>query len=938
MASRVRSQGEWAPHAGSRAGVVDLPPFRRAIPTESQGPAAPELAEPAKRHEVLGLVTLATGTMVGLALASYDARGGKDWCGPIGVSVAETLVVLIGTASVLIPWSLLVMSVRLFRRTVKPLRLLHAIGTLAIIGSIATGLHLAFGEQPMLGHLESGGLVGSTVGEVLRGLLGTAGAHLVTLTALLIALVLRTRLSVVSMASTAKTAGIKSGVVARDGIATVARAWKQARDEDLKGRHAEDDAAAPRVVDAESRTETALADVFRSRGDESYAQDDEADAADSQPGATRAGIMALLAAADATHDVPSTKAAGRRTRGSAAMSAGVSGDLAVVESSDDAEVTPAKKPRRARTPKKPASVPAATAGEEDSAESEVPGSPDESEDPEPDDAVDAGTGEENNLQIVSHDEEIQAAMRTASGAGVTVEKQPSLPFPSPEPEAMMAMPSTQMLTAVSAGQLQLDESQLRVTADRLIKTLKDYQIEGSVKEIHPGPVVTTYEFSPAPGTTLSKIVRRADEIAMNLEALSVRIVAPIPGKGRVGFEIPNAKRQMVSFRELMETPAFQSLGGALPVALGKDVVGAPYFLDLATMPHLIVAGATGSGKSVGLNVMLTSLLYKRRPDEVKLLMIDPKQVELAVYDGIPHMLLPVVTDMKKASLALRWVVDEMERRYTLFAHTGSRNITTFNERVARALAEGKTLKGLMAAPRARTVATNDSPEADAAAAQSEAPKPAKLPYILVVVDEFADLMMVAGKEVEAAVARLAQKARAAGIHVILATQRPSVDVITGVIKANFPSRVAFKVSQRVDSRTILDQQGAEHLLGKGDMLILPPGSSDLRRVHCAYVSEDEVQAVTEHWRKQGTPTYDEEILRPREEDNDDADEPEIRVPMEKYEKAVSLVLSSRRCSVSWVQRQLAVGYNVAARMVEKMERDGIVSAPQGPGKDREVLG
>jgi S-DNA-T family DNA segregation ATPase FtsK/SpoIIIE len=427
---------------------------------------------------------------------------------------------------------------------------------------------------------------------------------------------------------------------------------------------------------------------------------------------------------------------------------------------------------------------------------------------------------------------------------------------------------------------------------------------------------------------------------MSLAVHKVRIVAPIPGKGRVGFEIPNPSRKTVFFRELVDTEAFNKLGGALPVALGKDVVGAPFFSDLAKMPHLIVAGATGQGKSVGLNVMLCSMLYKRTPEEVRMLMIDPKMVELAVYDGIPHMLLPVVTDMKKAAIALRWVVDEMERRYSLFAQTGSRNIISYNERVTKALHDGVPMKGHNGPVRTKhngtTTDVSKNPDAVPDAAE---PAPTALPYIVVVVDEFADLMMVAGKEVEAAVARLAQKARAAGIHVILATQRPSVDVITGMIKANFPSRVGFKVTSKVDSRTILDQQGAENLLGMGDMLILPPGSSDLRRVHCAFVSEDEVQAITDHWRKQGTPTYDEEILRPRDEDEENAgEEPEIKVPMEKYEKAIALVLSSRRCSVSWIQRQLAIGYNVAARIVERMEREGIVSAPKGPGKDREVLG
>ncbi|MEZ4390446.1 MAG: DNA translocase FtsK, partial [Polyangiales bacterium] len=537
-----------------------------------------------------------------------------------------------------------------------------------------------------------------------------------------------------------------------------------------------------------------------------------------------------------------------------------------------------------------------------------------------------------------HEHEIARAMKRAE---VKVERAaaPTLPVE-------MEMPGIELLAPPPSLKTSFDEGQLRGTADRLIKTLGDYVIDGKVMEIHPGPVVTTYEVLPAAGTKLAKIVRLSDDIAMALEANKVRIVAPIPGKGRVGFEIPNATRQMVTFRELVDTEAFRNLKGALPVAIGKDVVGAPFFADLATMPHLIIAGATGQGKSVGLNVMLTSLLYKRSPEDVKLLMIDPKVVELAVYDNIPHMLLPVVTDMKKATLALRWVVDEMERRYQLFAQTGARNITTYNERVSKALADGTTIKGLDGPVRTKHTGTTmalpevEGESADITAAKAGPARPSRLPYILVVVDEFADLIMVAGKDIEAAVARLAQKARAAGIHVILATQRPSVDVITGMIKANFPSRIAFKVSQKVDSRTILDQQGAEHLLGRGDMLILPPGSSDLRRVHCAYVSEEEVQRVTDHWRAQGRPTFDEDILRPRDEDDAASDDgpAEIKVPADKYEKAVQLVITSRKCSTSYVQRYLGIGYNVAARIVDKMEREGVVGAPKGPGKEREVLG
>jgi S-DNA-T family DNA segregation ATPase FtsK/SpoIIIE len=590
------------------------------------------------------------------------------------------------------------------------------------------------------------------------------------------------------------------------------------------------------------------------------------------------------------------------------------------------EAAPAPAPRRVSPPSAAPPAPSAP-WDEDPDEEDVSNAVATSE-------PDAGP-----LTIVSHAREIERAMREAV---VPVERAPAVPLRHPNgaaPARPLELPSTELLAPPPTARVGFDEAQLRATADRLIQTLTDYSIDGRVMEIHPGPVVTTYEVLPAAGTKLSKIVRLSDDLAMSLEASKVRIVAPIPGKGRVGFEIPNAVRQTVFFREMVETEAFQKLGGALPVALGKDVVGAPFYADLATMPHLIVAGATGAGKSVGLNVMLTSLLYKRGPEDVRLLMIDPKMVELAVYDGIPHMLLPVVTDMKKATLALRWVVDEMERRYHLFAQTGSRNITTYNERVAKALAEDKPLRGADGPVRMKQTGTTVAVGEGEAHPSPE--RPQKLPYILAVVDEFADLIMVAGKDIEAAVARLAQKARAAGIHVILATQRPSVDVITGMIKANFPARIAFKVSQRVDSRTILDQQGAEHLLGRGDMLILPPGASDLRRVHCAFVSEDEVQKVTDHWRAQGQPTYDEDILKPRDDEEEgggDNGPAEIKVPQEKYERAVNLVITSRKCSVSYVQRYLGIGYNVAARIVDKMEREGIVGPPKGPGKEREVLG
>ncbi|WP_437997746.1 DNA translocase FtsK 4TM domain-containing protein [Sorangium sp. So ce185] len=495
------------------------------------------------------------------------------------------------------------------------------------------------------------------------------------------------------------------------------------------------------------------------------------------------------------------------------------------------------------------------------------------------------------------------------------------------------LPSTDMLDVPAGGRLQLDADQLKATAQLLEKTLADYGVSGKVEEIHPGPTVTTFEVSPAAGTKVSKVAGLADDLALGLSR-KVRIVAPIPGKNRIGFEIPNEHRLPVNLRELVEDRRFVEMKAPLPCVLGRDIIGTPYFADLASMPHVIVAGATGAGKSVGLNVMLVSLLFRKTPDELRLLMIDPKVVELAPFDRIPHLLLPVVTDMKQAANALKWAVDEMERRYQLFANAGTKNITTYNawvERVHRG--EARPPK-----PPAKVTAIGADGlevEVDAAKDGSDAALPEKIPFIVIVVDEFADLMMQQGKDVEASVARLAQKARAAGMHVILATQRPSVDVITGMIKANFPTRIAFRVAQKVDSRTILDEQGAEHLLGRGDMLIKMNGSNETRRVQCPFCSEEEVQKITDFLRLQGEPVYDEAILRPRDEEGEEPDTSDAEAdPM--YDAAVRIVADTRRCSTSWLQRKLGVGYNRAAKLVEAMEKRGLVGPANG-AKDREVL-
>jgi S-DNA-T family DNA segregation ATPase FtsK/SpoIIIE len=444
-------------------------------------------------------------------------------------------------------------------------------------------------------------------------------------------------------------------------------------------------------------------------------------------------------------------------------------------------------------------------------------------------------------------------------------------------------------------------------------------------------VITRFELQPAPGVKGSQIANLSKDLARGLSVISVRVVDVIPGKSVIGLEIPNQNREIVYLREILSSEAYEKASAPLTLGLGKDISGRPVVADVARMPHLLVAGTTGSGKSVAVNSMILSLIYKTTPDQVRMIMVDPKMLELSVYEGIPHLLAPVVTDMKEAANALRWCVAEMERRYRLMSQLGVRNLGGYNRKVAEARNKGRPIDDPLVDP--STLAEGE-----------EHPKLDTLPFIVVVVDEFADMMMIVGKKVEELIARLAQKARASGIHLILATQRPSVDVITGLIKANIPTRMAFQVSSRVDSRTILDQQGAENLLGHGDMLYLPPGSGLPERIHGAFVDDHEVHGVVEWLRSQGEPDYLEEVLSdtqtlgdgqqigasgfPEAAGGDEADE--------LYDKAVAYVLESRRASISGVQRQLRIGYNRAARLIEEMESQGIVSPPEHNGQ-REVL-
>ncbi len=487
------------------------------------------------------------------------------------------------------------------------------------------------------------------------------------------------------------------------------------------------------------------------------------------------------------------------------------------------------------------------------------------------------------------------------------------------------LPGPELYDEPPVQHIDYDEAALAEQADVLVRALRDYGVHGEVEEVHPGPVVTMFEFTPRSGTKLSKIAALADDMAMALAVERVRIVAPIPGKGRVGFELPSPTRQTVWLRSLLEDPRWGGYRAALPMVLGRDITGRPVYVDLAAMPHLLVAGATGAGKSVGVNVMLLSMLSRLVPEELKLLMIDPKAVELAVFEGIPHMLLPVVTQPDRAARALRWAVDEMERRYQLFAEAGTRNVDGYNKLVRRFEAGELPLERF----RRRKKGREESEPIE---------RPARLPRIVVVVDEFADLVMsTSGKDVEASIARLAQKARAAGIHVLLATQRPSTDVITGMVKANFPARIAFSVRQRQDSMVVLGSTGAEHLLGKGDMLFQPPGSGEPRRVHGAFVSEEEVHRVCEFLREQGEPHYDERILAPREDEESGGSPEGDDRDADVYERARVLVVQAGFCSTSFLQRKLGIGYNRAARIVDRLEQAGVVGPPTKAGGRREVF-
>ena len=872
-----------------------------------------------RRDEVIGVIGL--GIALFLLVAMVSLQAGRLVMGPFGRSSAGMFYGLAGVCGYVLIALAVVSAIRLLLERDPVMPGLVVVGAVIGVMSLATLAHLAAPSYRVAGH-GPGGAVGEHLAEVLRAMISTVGTAMLACIGVVVAVVVATPLR---MGDVLRAIGraLRAGARAlRTAVGAVLRFWadvfrailpeRRERDDD------EDDGDYDDVIVEED-------DVLQIAADDRVVE----------PVIIERGAAAPGAAEPKKKKKPAPSA----TRVDLAVPGPIVVEDAVAPSPDDvpaADAAPrAKPPRRARlasgtqapeldddAPDAAASAPAAAPG----ASPPAPAAPD------------AGP-----VIVESRFKGADKAAMAAKEKAAEAERKAFIKLGDGE----YKLPSIQLLNYDATAQNTLDKTAMLELSAKLTQTLENYGVKGDVVAIRPGPVVTMYEFSPAPGIRVNKIVNLTDDLALALEALRVRIVAPIPGKAAVGIEVPNKGREKVFLKEILADDTFVKGKAKLPLALGKDIEGGPAVVDLARMPHLLVAGTTGSGKSVAVNAFITSLLYHCSPDDVRMIMVDPKMLELSIYEGVPHLLLPVVTDPKKANLALRWAVEEMERRYDMLAQAGVRDIGGFNDKVGKQLAKLEADKLRAAAEAAQRaleddigkVMASDSPEeADAREEVVTAP-PHRLPYIVVVIDEFADLMMCAPKEVETSVARIAQKARACGIHLILATQRPSVDVITGLIKANFPSRIAFSVASKIDSRTILDQTGAEALLGAGDMLFSDRGAAPAR-LHGCYVDEEEIHRVVEFLKTQARPVYNLDILKPRDEDGEGGDAggamPSGKSDDDMYDKAVHVVTTTRNASISWVQRQLRIGYNRAARLVEEMEKQGVVSPPDHTNK-REVL-
>jgi S-DNA-T family DNA segregation ATPase FtsK/SpoIIIE len=910
-----------------------------------------------RRREILGIGLLGLGLFSLVSVISMQVGNGR-LMGPGGAAAAAGIYSLTGIASYLLIGATLVVAVRLCRGRPIIDGLLEPIGFSSLLFAVAVLCHLPFADGKVLMR-GPGGLLGQYLGQIAASFVGGVGAALAATTLLAVAILLLTDIRVAEVLDSLSWAGRHIGRVVwwgaclgYRGVGAGGRAFGRVVVAMFPEKSDAEEAADEEAIEAAGSDVASDTD-----GDELYpadalaARETEANLADGEEigldkDAPRPAFEELVSASVELSGANETPHETEERRAVAAVVA----EVAAVECAALAEAHATQSGAVAEERNAIAIIAPVTS------------------------ALDDGPTEAN-----------AAAPEVIPAAGPLIV--PPVARPADKPVATndgpgfirlsdgaFELPSPDLLEYIPPKGTETDEATLRAMAERLEQALGNYGVRGKVTAIQMGPVIVTFEFAPAPGTRTGKIVQLENDLAMALEAQSVRIVAPIPGKAVVGIEIPNKKRETVYLKEILEDDSFRKAGSKLQICLGKDTKGAPVSVNLSKMPHLLVAGTTGSGKSVAVNGMITSVLYSASPEEVRFIMVDPKMLELSIYEGIPHLLLPVVTDPKKAALALRWAVDEMERRYELLAKSGVRDISSYNakleaeqNRSAEAgrvsetqLKHGKRLKVVMAdadgaehevevdadsgpveAAGDGTISAELAEEISAQAAAAQAAKekaepPArKLPYIVIVIDEFADLMMVASKDVDTAVARLAQKARAAGLHLILATQRPSVDVITGVIKANFPSRIALQVASQIDSRTIMGQPGAETLLGNGDMLFSDRGTK-LRRIQGAFLSDDEVHRVVDFLKKQAKPVYDMNILSARDDEDGEDGAKLDDFHDDLYDQAVAIVCDTRQASVSFIQRRLQIGYNRAARMVEQMEREGLVGPANGI-KPREII-
>ena len=943
-------------------------------------------AQPSRRlHETFGITTLAAAMLLGPSLVSVQFSDG-DLMGPLGQVVGSGLNWLIGLTGYLFIGALVVVAIRIFafglglQSADTPAHSLWRERGGMMLGVLcgAVILHLVARPQRINGA-SAGGFMGEVIAEVICSVVSTPGAWVIALTGLALSVLLATNLSWAragvwlwaTIRSSARALARGTADTAVGGLDMMYE-LRLASGERLRALYQRFIASTAVHQEVDADGVAALPPVIRLDLGQEESGKERRRTRKKPPVQAKAEPLPVdleIGQSDEPEPEPEMPVITEAPRGEVeAKGDPTEVDLPQQENEESNDSEKGKKGEDSATATATATATVKAKAKEDDTEKDA-------------------------LTIVESrfDKKLEAAAEEEQEVEQTDSPGFELKGETYKP------PPLDLLKFDENAETNVDKEAIYRRADRLVRTLADYKIQGRITEVHPGPVITMYEFVPAPGTRISKVANLANDLAMSLAAQKVRIVAPIPGKRAIGIEVPNDVRETVYFKEIVGNQAFRKGKARLPLALGKNTEGAPVVMDLAKMPHLLVAGATGMGKSVSINAMICSLLMRHTPEEVRLIMVDPKFLELSGYNEIPHLMLPVVTDPKQANVALRWAVNEMERRYQLLADMRVREIASYNKKVDKirdeALAEGVAMDAEVAeeqeiveGPNAETleeaapaqvmvmrrnadgseeqvmadVLATEPSEADVALDGVKATPPPppirrkrrkdkrdpdkhprtgealprRLPFIVVVIDEFADLMMVASKEVETSVARLAQKARAAGIHVILATQRPSVDVITGLIKANFPSRVSFAVASPHDSKTILGSQGAENLLGNGDMLVMDRGMAT-KRLHGAYISDEEIQGIVDWLKEQGRPVYDMDILKSAEEDEEGGGiEDEPVDPM--YDLAVTFVSDTRRCSISSIQRRLRVGYNRAARMVEMMEHDGVVGPPDRKN-NREVL-